>query len=81
MPAKYAEKMARLTMNIPQDILDKADAKAKALGVTRTAYIVTCISRQLDMDEMAKMMPQLLEMMPSVLQAYNAGQTVQLDRQ
>ena len=53
----------RLNMNVPDDLLAKIDDRARTLGVNRSAYMCMCIARQIETEEMAISLPQMIEAM------------------
>lgn len=49
----------RVQMIIPDDLLKKVDQRAKALNLTRTAYVVMSLSMKIQQDELTEVLPQM----------------------
>lgn len=54
------ENATRVNMYIPNAILSKVDARCDELCLSRSAYVVMALNRQLEADEMGKNLPELL---------------------
>lgn len=52
--------MTKITMNLPDDILEKADKRSKQLGISRTAFITMTISEKLMQSELIEGLPEML---------------------
>ena len=59
--------MARINFVCPDDLLAKIDARAKALSVSRSAYMNMAVARQIETEEMTKSIPQMLEIMDKAI--------------
>ena len=53
--------MIKINMNLPEDILEKTDKKAKQLGISRTAFITMTLSEKLMQTDLMDSLPQMLE--------------------
>lgn len=51
----------RVNLLMPDELVAKLDERAKSLNISRSAYINICVSRQLDVDEMSRNVPALIE--------------------
>lgn len=49
----------RVNVNLPEEIVRRADERAKELFLSRSAYITMCISRKLDEDRVLDSLPDL----------------------
>lgn len=52
--------MIKITMNLPEEVLEKADKRAKQLGISRTAFITTAVSEKLQQADVLEFLPELL---------------------
>ena len=55
--------MKRINITLSDELLPLIDEKAKQLHVSRSAYIAVCVTRQMQMDEMATQLPNMIELM------------------
>lgn len=66
----------RVNMVIPDDLLEKIDAKAKSLYVSRTAFVITTLAQKLKEDSVLEKMPDMVDIMkrfsPDDMQEQNA---------
>ena len=51
----------KANINIPEDVLQKTDKKAKALGISRSAFITMTLSEKLMQTDLMDSLPQMLE--------------------
>lgn len=51
----------RVNLLMPDDLVAKLDERARYLNISRSAYINMSVSRQLDVDQMSKNLPSLIE--------------------
>lgn len=51
----------KANINIPEDVLEKTDKKAKALGISRSAFITMTLSEKLMQTDLMDSLPQMLE--------------------
>ena len=55
----------KANVNIPEDVLQKTDKKAKALGISRSAFITMTLSEKLMQTDLMDSLPQMLETLKS----------------
>lgn len=53
--------MARISMNMPEDLLKQVDERAKDLYISRSAFITMAVSQKIQSDEMAKVLPDIVK--------------------
>ena len=53
----------RVSINVPDELLEKIDKRAKKLYISRSAYISTALAQKLQADDMFDVMPQILSKM------------------
>lgn len=53
----------RLGINLPDELVAQIDERAKALYISRSAYIATALSQKLQSDKMMDNMPELMKTM------------------
>lgn len=53
----------RLGINLPDELVAQIDERAKALYISRSAYIATALSQKLQSDIMMDNMPELMKTM------------------
>lgn len=53
--------MARISMNMPEDLLKQVDERAKDLYISRSAFITMAVSQKIQADEMAKALPDIVK--------------------
>lgn len=53
----------RLGINLPDELVEQIDERAKALYISRSAYIATALSQKLQSDKMMDNMPELMQTM------------------
>ena len=58
----------RININISEDLLNQIDEKAKALFISRSAYIATALSQKLQNDKLMDSMPEMLQTMKSAVE-------------
>lgn len=58
----------RININISEDLLNQIDEKAKALFISRSAYIATALSQKLQNDKVMDSMPEMLQTMKSAVE-------------
>ena len=51
----------RINITIPEYLLHETDVRAKALGISRSAYIAASLQQKAQYDDMFKVMPQVIE--------------------
>jgi metal-responsive CopG/Arc/MetJ family transcriptional regulator len=56
----------RVNMNIPDELLSQIDAKAKALYVNRTAWIVMALAQKLREEGLVDKMPDMVDIMKKI---------------
>ena len=54
------ENATRVNMYLPNDILARVDARCDELCLSRSAYVVMALNRQMEADDMSKNLPELL---------------------
>ena len=57
----------RLGINLPDELVEQIDERAKALYISRSAYIATALSQKLQSDKMMDNMPELIQTMKEAL--------------
>ena len=57
----------RLGINLPDELVEQIDERAKALYISRSAYIATALSKKLQSDKMMDNMPELMQTMKEAL--------------
>ena len=50
----------RLTITIPEDLLDALDRAADATNLNRSAYIAVAVTQKIQQDEMMKQLPYIV---------------------
>jgi metal-responsive CopG/Arc/MetJ family transcriptional regulator len=58
--------MARITMNLPDELLEDIDSSAKRMNVNRTAYIVMSLTQKQEAEKVTKALPELSRLMEDV---------------
>ena len=53
----------RVNINLSEELLNQIDEKARALYISRSAYIATVLSQKLQSDKMMDNMPEIMQMM------------------
>lgn len=53
----------KANVNIPEDVLEKTDKRAKLLGISRSAFITMTLSEKLMQNEVVESIPQMLKIM------------------
>ena len=53
--------MVKININIPEEILEKTDKRAKQLGISRTAFITMTISEKLMQNDLMDNLPTMME--------------------
>lgn len=53
----------RININLSEELLKQIDERAKALYISRSAYIATALSQKLQSDKMFDNMPELMQTM------------------
>lgn len=64
----------RININISEELLAQIDEKAKALFISRSAYIATALSQKLQNDKLMDSMPEMLQTMKSAVELEKAKQ-------
>ena len=64
----------RININISEELLAQIDEKAKALYISRSAYIATALSQKLQNDKLMDSMPEMLKTMKSAVELEKAKQ-------
>lgn len=70
-----ARDMARLTMNIPDELLQVVDTWASHYGVTRTAYITMALSQKVQSEEVTMALPEMQRMLNELNDLVRKGET------
>lgn len=70
--------MARLNMNVPDELLKKVDSRAKAMNVNRSAYINMALTRQVETEEMTSNFPMLLDIMNKAVDESKASRALKI---
>ena len=53
----------KANVNIPEEVLEKTDKRAKALGISRSAFITMTLSEKLMQSDLMDSIPKMLESM------------------
>ena len=53
----------KANINLPEDVLEKTDKRAKALGLSRSAFITMTLSEKLMQTDLMDSIPKVLEAM------------------
>lgn len=53
----------RLSINLPEELVEQIDERAKSLFISRSAYIATALSQKLQSDKIFDDMPEMLQIM------------------
>lgn len=48
-------------VNIPEEVLEKTDKRAKALGISRSAFITMTLSEKLMQNDVIESIPEMLK--------------------
>ena len=56
----------KANVNIPEEVLEKTDKRAKALGISRSAFITMTLSEKLMQTDLMDSIPKMLETMKSL---------------
>ena len=59
----------RINLNFPDDLVTVVDARAKALNISRTAWIAMAVSQRIQADDAMANAPQLVQSMQLALDA------------
>lgn len=54
-------KAVRVTITIPDDLLESLDKAAAATNLNRSAYIAVAVTNKIQQDEVLKQMPYIIE--------------------
>lgn len=58
----------RVNINLSEELLNQIDEKARALYISRSAYIATALSQKLQSDKMMDNMPEIMQTMKEAVQ-------------
>lgn len=53
----------KISISLPNDVIDQVAKAAEAYGLNRSAYICMCVKQQLAQDTVLQKLPQMLELM------------------
>lgn len=56
-------KAKRVTITLPEDLIEMLDKAAEATALNRSAYIAVAVSQKMQQDEMMKQLPYLVSKM------------------
>lgn len=59
--------MKKANVNIPDDVLEKTDKRAKLLGISRSAFITMTLSEKLMQTDVFEGFPELLSSMKELM--------------
>lgn len=65
----------RLSINLSEDLVKQIDEKAKALYISRSAFIATALSQKLQNDKLMVSMPEMLQTMKSAVELEKTKQS------
>lgn len=65
----------RLGINLPDELVKQIDERAKALFISRSAYIATALSQKLQSDKVMDNMPELMQTMREAVAIEKARQS------
>ena len=60
--------MAKVTISLADELLSKIDARAKALYISRSAFIVTALMQKLQADDAMVVLPELSKVMREAIE-------------
>lgn len=58
----------RLSINLSEDLVKQIDEKAKALYISRSAFIATALSQKLQNDKLMENVPEMIQTMKSAVE-------------
>lgn len=65
----------RININISEELLAQIDEKAKALYISRSAYIATALSQKLQSDKLMDNMPEIMQTMKEAVKLEKSKQS------
>lgn len=58
--------MSKANINIPEEVLQRTDKKAKSLGISRSAFITMTLSEKLMQTDVMESLPEMLASMKKI---------------
>lgn len=68
----------RLGINLPEELVKQIDERAKALYISRSAYIATALSQKMQADKLSDTMPELIKTMNDAIELQKTGKVLEL---
>lgn len=65
----------RININISEELLAQIDEKAKALYISRSAYIATALSQKLQSDKLMGNIPEIMQTMKEAVKLEKSKQS------
>ena len=63
----------RVTVNLSEDLLKVVDERAKAMFVSRSAYISTALAQKMQADDAMKMLPEMAKTLQDAMELMKQG--------
>lgn len=57
----------KISISLPNDVLDQVAKAAETYGLNRSAYICMCVKQQLAQDTVLQKLPQMLDLMSEAI--------------
>lgn len=65
--------MAKVTISLADELLAKIDSRAKAMYITRSAFIATAVNQKIQADDALVLMPELTKAMNEAIKLQSKG--------
>lgn len=66
----------RVNLVVPDDLVEKVDRAAKALNISRSAYICIAMSQKVQQDDMLYALPEMIDYFKSVQSDKTLGDSI-----
>lgn len=63
--------MRKINMNLPDELINKLDEKAKSLYMTRTSYVIMALTQKIQSDEVVESLPEFKKAISELTQIGN----------
>lgn len=63
----------RINVNISEELCQQVDERAKAMFVSRSAYISTALAQKMQADDAMKMLPEMAKTMQAAMEMMKQG--------
>lgn len=63
----------RVTVNLSEDLIQKVDVRAKAMFLSRSAYISTALAQKMQADDAMTMLPEMAKTLQDAMDMMKQG--------